>query len=81
MHVEAARVMSPRDDAPCRYVNSAMLIAMKKRAGACIRSSEHDPTHGFKTVRLVSYRYLVYNLQSRLRTTCEYRDAFGGVQD
>jgi len=67
MHVEVTRVMSPRDDAPCRYVNSAMLIAMKKRRSARIRSPEHDPTHGFKTVRLISYRYLAEQTPNHAR--------------
>jgi hypothetical protein len=35
-----------------------MLNAMKKPWHAWIQSPEHDSTHGFKTVRLVSYRCL-----------------------
>src|ERR1700691_1827072 len=54
-HDDAPRVMSPRDDAPCNYVNRAMLNTMKLPVSPGIRSPEHDATHGLRTVRLFSY--------------------------
>jgi hypothetical protein len=48
--------MSPRDDGPFSYVNGVMLTVMKNLRRACARSPEHDTTHGFNIVRLVSYR-------------------------
>lgn len=75
MHVEVTRVMSPRDDAPCRYVNSAMLIVMK----SAVAPAFDRPNTTHRTVSELCVWSHIDTLQSRLRTTREYRDAFGGV--
>src|ERR1700687_162987 len=43
-HDDAPCVMSPRDDGPCNYVNSAMLNRHETAVRACMRAPEHDST-------------------------------------